>query len=188
MVHTIGPFRIRQLFSTGKFWGKTGELHYAKWLSESFEVWSVGPAPLQKCAGDFCCVNFGGFCRGFSWRIFLGTFSQKMRRKNPARKSAKKSGGSKKKIREKSILPKAGPKIRNFQTHLNSHSPLCAGQTLMTVTSLNLRILDSSCPFFYTEQMDAEGLGRKLLLTPLVTPAEPLQSRPWALWQHLKKC
>ena len=24
------------------------------------------PAPLQKCVGDFCCVNFGGFCRGFS--------------------------------------------------------------------------------------------------------------------------
>ena len=32
-----------------------------------------------------------------------------MRRKNPARKSAKKSGGSKIKIREKSVLPKAGP-------------------------------------------------------------------------------
>ena len=32
-----------------------------------------------------------------------------MRRKNPARKSAKKSGGSKMKIREKSVLPKAGP-------------------------------------------------------------------------------
>ena len=37
----------------------------------------VGPAPLQKCVGDFCCINFGGFCRGFSWRIFLGTFSHK---------------------------------------------------------------------------------------------------------------
>ena len=33
-----------------------------------------------------------------------------MRTKNPARKSAKKSGGSKIKIREKSVLPKAGPK------------------------------------------------------------------------------
>ena len=33
-----------------------------------------------------------------------------MRRKNPARKSAKKSGGSKIKIRERSVLPKAGPK------------------------------------------------------------------------------
>ena len=37
-----------------------------------------GPAPLQKCVGDFCCIDFGGFCRGFSWRmIFLGTFSCK---------------------------------------------------------------------------------------------------------------
>ena len=34
-----------------------------------------------------------------------------MRRKNPARKSAKKSGGSKIKIREKSVLPRAGPNI-----------------------------------------------------------------------------
>ena len=32
-----------------------------------------------------------------------------MRRKNPARESAKKSGGSKIEIREKSVLPKAGP-------------------------------------------------------------------------------
>ena len=26
---------------------------------------------------DFCCINFGGFSRRFSWRIFLGTFSHK---------------------------------------------------------------------------------------------------------------
>ena len=35
----------------------------------------VGLAPLQKVVGDFCRIKFGGFCRGFSWRIFLGTFS-----------------------------------------------------------------------------------------------------------------
>ena len=59
---------------------------------------------------DFCCIDFGGFCRGFSWRIFFwALFPTKMRRKYPARKSAKKSGGSKIKIREKSVLPKAGP-------------------------------------------------------------------------------
>ena len=43
-----------------------------------------------------------------------------MRRKNPARKSAKKSGGSKIKIREKSVLPKAGPnksRERKKKTH-----------------------------------------------------------------------
>ena len=49
---------------------------------------------LQKLVlGDFCCINFGGFSRGFSWRIFLedfsGTFCHKNEEKNPARKSAK---------------------------------------------------------------------------------------------------
>ena len=34
-----------------------------------------------------------------------------MRRRNPARKSAKKSGGPKIKIRKKSVLPKTDPKI-----------------------------------------------------------------------------
>ena len=53
----------------------------------------VGPAPLQKCVGDFCCVTYGGFCRGFSW--FWALFPTKLRRKNPATKSAKKSGGRK---------------------------------------------------------------------------------------------
>ena len=41
----------------------------------------------------------------------MGTFSHKNEEKNPARKSANKSGGSKRKIREKSVLPKAGPKV-----------------------------------------------------------------------------
>ena len=48
----------------------------------------------------------GDFPGGFFWALF----PTKLRRKNPARKSAKKSGGSKIKIREKSVLPKAGPK------------------------------------------------------------------------------
>ena len=53
------------------------------------------------------------------WRIFPGiflddfsghfSFPTKMRRINPARKIREKSGGSKIKIREKSVLPKAGP-------------------------------------------------------------------------------
>ena len=71
---------------------------------------TVAPANLQKCVGGFLLYK--------CWRIFLGIFLEdffwalfptKMRRKNPARKSAKKSGGSKIKIREKSVLPKAGP-------------------------------------------------------------------------------
>ena len=61
---------------------------------------------------DFCCCIYiledfpGDFPGGFFWALF----PTKMRRKNPARKSAKKSGGPKIKIREKSVLPKAGPK------------------------------------------------------------------------------
>ena len=50
-----------------------------------------------------------------------------------------------------------------------------------------------------TEQLDAEGLGRKLLLDPprppLRQPAEggkllltPLKSRLWVLWLHLTRC
>ena len=38
-------------------------------------VSSQHPTPLQKFVGDFCCTNFGGFCR--IWRIFLGTFPHK---------------------------------------------------------------------------------------------------------------
>ena len=42
--------------------------------------------------------------------------------------------------------------------------------------------------FLYTEQMDAEGLGRKLLLTPSGDPRRALKSRPWVLCLHLKNC
>ena len=66
-------------------------------LNSEKNPWA-GP-PLQKCVGDFCCINFGGFCRGFSWRIFLGTFSHKNEKKSPKKKSAKKS-----------VLPKTDPK------------------------------------------------------------------------------
>ena len=47
----------------------------------------LGPAHLEKCVGNFCCANFGGFCRGFCWRSLLGTFFpqklEKIRRQNP---------------------------------------------------------------------------------------------------------
>ena len=43
-------------------------------------------------------------------------------------------------------------------------------------------------PLIYTEQMDAEGLGRKLLLTPSGDPRATPKSRPWVLWPHLTKC
>ena len=64
------------------------------------------PRPFcRNVSEDFCCINVGGFSRGFSWRrIFAGIFLEdfsghffptKMRRKNPARRSAKKSGAQK---------------------------------------------------------------------------------------------
>ena len=48
----------------------------------------------------------GDFPGGFFWALF----PTKTRRKNPARKSARKSGGPKIKIHEKSVLPKSDPK------------------------------------------------------------------------------
>ena len=67
---------------------------------------------LQKCVGvDFCCINvLEDFLGGSSWRIFLGTFSHKNEEKKSGEEiREKKSGGPKIKIREKSVLPKAGP-------------------------------------------------------------------------------
>ena len=55
----------------------------------------LGPAPLQKCVGAFCCVNFGGFCRDFPGGFFLGTFSHKNEEKKSGDKSPKESGGPK---------------------------------------------------------------------------------------------
>ena len=67
----------------------------------------VGLAPLQKCVGDFCCINFGGFCGDFPGGFFLGTFSHRNEEKKSGEKiREKKSGGPKIKICEKSVLPK----------------------------------------------------------------------------------
>ena len=78
-------------------WEASWPIHPCVWGGEemdtTYKAWWValhwvcdsqttGPAPLQKCVGDFCCVNSGGFYRGFSWRIFLGTFPTKMRKKS----------------------------------------------------------------------------------------------------------
>ena len=40
---------------------------------------------------------------------------------------------------------------------------------------------------FYTEQTDAEGLGRKLLLTASGNPRRAPERRPWVQRQHLTK-
>ena len=58
---------------------------------EPMPFWSFGPAPLQGCVGDVCCAKFRGFCRGFScWGFFWALLPTKMRRENPATKSASK--------------------------------------------------------------------------------------------------
>ena len=80
-----------------------------------------GLAPLQKIVGDFCCRKFGGFCRGSSWRIFLGTFSHK--------NEEKKSGD---KLREKirRIKNKNPQKIRsakNLTLSKNVCKPVVSG-------------------------------------------------------------
>ena len=81
--------------------------------------------PLNSCPGQsaemcwriFVVLNLEDFPGDFPGGFFWALFPTKMRRKNPARKSAKKSGGSKIKIREKSVLPKAGPNNSRFALH-----------------------------------------------------------------------
>ena len=48
----------------------------------NFLPWAICRNVLE----DFCSINFGGFCRGFSWRIFLGTFSHKNEEKKSGEK------------------------------------------------------------------------------------------------------
>ena len=60
------------------------------------------------------------------------------------------------------------------------------GMRAMRVTAM-VAILIFRKLNLYTEQLDVEGLGRKLLLTPSGDPAEPLKSRPWVLSRHLTK-
>ena len=73
-------------------------------FSEQSIFW---PGPLQKFVGDFCCINFKGFCRGLSWRGFLGTSSHKKKEEKKSGDNIReKSGGSKIKIHKNSVLPK----------------------------------------------------------------------------------
>ena len=87
-------------------------------------VTSFWPGPSAEMCQGFLLCNFWSICRGFSWRIFLGTFPHKNEDKNPATKSAKKSGGSKIKIREKSVLPKPTLTVCHFLMFLVTFSPI----------------------------------------------------------------
>ena len=51
----------------------------------------VLPRPIcRNVLEDVCCIKFGGFFRGFSWRIFLGTFSHKNEEEKSGEKIRKK--------------------------------------------------------------------------------------------------
>ena len=106
---SFAHFQDRFLTTNREKWGNKTGLCFARFLFLTFE--SVAPANLQKCVGGFLLYKFWRIFPGIFLEDFSGTFSHKMRRKNPARKSAKKSGGPKIKIREKSVLPKTDPKI-----------------------------------------------------------------------------
>ena len=53
-----------------------------KQKKDPFLPWAI----CRNVSEDFCSINFGGFCRGFSRRIFLGTFSHKNEEKKSGEK------------------------------------------------------------------------------------------------------
>ena len=78
----------------------------------SSELQPFWPGPSAEMCRGFLLDKFWRILPGIFLEDFSGHFfSAKMRRNNPARKSAKKSGGPKGKIREKSVLPKTDPKL-----------------------------------------------------------------------------
>ena len=82
---------------------------------------SVGPARLQKCVGDFCWRILPGIFR----EVFFGAlFPTKMRRKNPAIKSAKKIRRLKKKEAAKIVLQKNRPRLVAFHRQTQNRSVL----------------------------------------------------------------
>ena len=101
---------------------------------------------------DFCCINFGGFSRGFSRRIFLGTFS----RKNEEKKSGEK-------IREKirRLKNKNPRKIRSAESRpmkeVQSGKLAFSQRSRATFWGPKLVIL-----FWHNKTETFESLGRKI--------------------------
>ena len=70
-------------FLTQKLAGAFFDTEYSVFANTSLILpWAICRNVLE----DFCCINFGGFSRGFSWRIFLGTFSHKNEEKKSGEK------------------------------------------------------------------------------------------------------
>ena len=101
------------------------------WMRLFVYAWYCPGLRLQIWVCLICVISWPGpLCRNASgillyklWRILPGIFREdfsghcfptKMMRENPATKSAKKSGGPKLKICEKSILSKTDPKISPY--------------------------------------------------------------------------
>ena len=79
----------RRLWSKLGFWQQT----FCTCTMPSVRYCCSGQS-AEMCRRIFCCINFGGFfLEDFPGGFFWALFPTKMRRKNPARKSAKKSGG-----------------------------------------------------------------------------------------------
>ena len=85
-----------------------------------------GPAPLQKCVADFVVQLWEEFAGDSRGGIFWALFPTKMRRKDPATNSVKKSGSPpkrKRKIRsaKKPTLTLLGPIAREFSSHYGNN-------------------------------------------------------------------
>ena len=85
--------------------------HVATWRKCNFATWRNcnGPAPLQKCAGDFCCIAFARFCRGYSWRTFLSTFFPQRQENESGDKIGEKIRRLNNRNPRKIVLPKTDP-------------------------------------------------------------------------------
>ena len=81
----------------------------------------IWPGPSAEICRGILLYIFSRILPGIFLGDFSGHFPTKMWRKNPATRSAKKSGGPKIKIREKSVLPKSDPKFLRNNFPQNSH-------------------------------------------------------------------
>ena len=150
---------------------------------------SVGLASLQKCVRDVCCITFGGFCRGFSWRIFLGTSSHKneTKTKNPATKSATKNRRPKnntghffpqkwrKKIRRQ--IPRKHPAAQNEKS---AKTPFCQKPTLTFSPPRKRTINNVFDPHTFPKLMMLRGF-----LGPLHSPSLKILLSVWARQQRV---
>ena len=55
------------------------------------QIQSLGPAPLQECVGDFCCIKFGGFQEEFSGGFFWALCPHKNEEKKVRQQNLRKN-------------------------------------------------------------------------------------------------